>query len=69
MIHCEIEIFAGYPESDSASFIHYKEGDTLDEQWAAPDWEADPDEMDEEYYPDDYYPEEPREDLRALFDF
>ena len=62
MFHCEIEIHACYPESNS--FIHYKDGDTLDEQWAGPDWEADPDEMDE-----DDYPEEPGEDLSALFDF
>lgn len=70
MYHCEIEIHACYPEAESNSFFHYKDGDTLDEQWAAPDWEAAPDDIDEEEGgEEDFYPDEPREDLSTLFDF
>lgn len=65
MFHCEIEVYAGYQESGSNSFIHYKDGDTLDEQYAAYPLEPD----DDGDFPEDYCPDEPADDLSTLFDF
>ena len=68
MLHCEIEIYATYEGEDSCSFNHYKDGDTLEEQWSGVDWKAaeddDIEESDEEYFIDKEF-----EDLSKKFSF
>ena len=48
MFHCEIEIYECYPDNEVCSFTHYKDGDTLEEEYSAIDYE-----YDDGYFDDD----------------
>ena len=61
MFHCEIEVYSSCMEEGWCAFSHYKEGDTLEDEYMGEDYEDyDEESMDEEFMEEDE--EEPEYD-------
>lgn len=71
MLHCEIEIIASYPEPAPSCFMHYKDGDTLEEEYCGIDFDYDGEDDFEEIDAEDgeEFFDGSNEDLTTRFDF
>lgn len=71
MFHCEIEIYTSYPEPQPCCFIHYKDGDMLEEEYCGIDYDYDDEDgfedIDEDE--DDMFIDGLNEDMSERFDF